>query len=132
MIKPYLFIKLTSKKGRGLFTTRNIAADVVIEESPVIVMSADERTLLDKTLLHDYIFEWRAEGDTSENTGCCVALGYISVYNHSYTSNCEYFMDFDNEMIQVRTVRKILEGEEVTINYNGDWNNEKKVWFDVE
>lgn len=132
MIKSNLFIKLTSKKGRGLFTNKNIAAGVIIEESPVIVMNAEERVLLDKTLLHDYIFEWRAQGDNTENTGCCVALGYISVYNHSYTSNCEYFMDFEKEMIQVKTVRKILAGEEVTINYNGDWNDEKKVWFEVD
>jgi hypothetical protein len=41
-------------------------------------------------------------------------------------------MDFENEMIQIKTVRKILAGEEVTINYNGDWNDQKKVWFDVE
>ncbi|MEO6949579.1 MAG: SET domain-containing protein-lysine N-methyltransferase [Ginsengibacter sp.] len=132
MIKPYLFIKLTSKKGRGLFTNKNIAVGVIIEESPVVVMSAEERELLDKTLLHDYIFEWRERGASTETTGCCVALGYISIYNHSYASNCEYFMDFENEMIQIKTVRKILAGEEVTINYNGDWNDQKKVWFDVE
>lgn len=132
MIKPYLFIKLTSKKGRGLFTNKNIESGVIIEESPVIVMSTDERALLDKTLLHDYIFEWRGQGESTKTTACCVALGYISVYNHSYTSNCEYFMDFENEMIQIKTVRKILVGEELTINYNGDWNDQKKVWFDVK
>jgi hypothetical protein len=41
-------------------------------------------------------------------------------------------MDFEEEIIQVKTVRNINAGEELTINYNGDWNNEKKVWFDVK
>jgi hypothetical protein len=61
-----------------------------------------------------------------------MALGLIPIYNHSYTSNCEYFMDFDEQTIFVKTVRDIRKGEELTINYNGDWNDVKKVWFDVE
>jgi SET domain-containing protein len=41
-------------------------------------------------------------------------------------------MDFEEESIHVKTVRDIVTGEEITINYNGDWNNEKKIWFEVE
>ena len=41
-------------------------------------------------------------------------------------------MDFENEIIQVKTVRRINAGEELTINYNGDWNNKKKIWFDAD
>jgi SET domain-containing protein len=90
-------------------------------------MSAEERTLLDQTLLHDYIFEW---GKDSKQ--CCMALGYVPVYNHSYISNCEYEMDFENEIIKIKTIRIIEAGEELFINYNGDWNNAKKIWFDVK
>jgi uncharacterized protein len=126
MIQKYLFLKAAKNKGRGIFTKEKIAANTLIEESPVIVMSAKDRELLDKTLLHDYIFEWGENKDK-----CCMALGFIPIYNHSYTSNCEYFMDFEKEIIQIKTVRQIEKGEELTINYNGDWNDEKKVWFDV-
>lgn len=127
MINESLFIKKTEGKGRGIFTSKNIPADTIIEESPVIVLSASDRILLDKTLLHDYIFEWGEDKDE-----CCMALGFIPLYNHSYQSNCEYFMDFEEESIHVKTVRDIVTGEEITINYNGDWNNEKKIWFEVE
>ena len=41
-------------------------------------------------------------------------------------------MNFRKAIITVRTVRAIAAGEELFINYNGDWNNEKKVWFDVK
>jgi uncharacterized protein len=126
MIKPFLYVKNTASKGRGVFTRKKIEANVIIEESPVIVMSAIDRTLLDKTLLHDYIFEW----GTHKN-GCCMALGYISVYNHSNKSNCEYYMDFDQETIQVKTIRPVMQGEELTINYNGTWNDSKLVWFET-
>jgi SET domain-containing protein len=111
--------------GRGVFTSGDIAKDTVIEVSPVIVMTGEQREFLDKTLLHDYIFEW---GDRRES--CCMALGYVPLYNHSYKSNCEYEMDFDQQLITIRSVRFIKAGEEIFINYNGDWNNKTPVWFD--
>lgn len=126
MVKGYLYIKKTSSKGRGVFTSEVIKASTVIEESPVIVMSAEDRINIDKTLLHDYIFAWGEKKDK-----CCMALGFVPLYNHSYTSNCEYFMDFEEETIQLKTVRKINAGEELTINYNGDWNDAKKIWFEI-
>jgi SET domain-containing protein len=127
MLKPYLFVDQTKGKGRGVFTRERIPAGTVIEVAPVIVMSHDERKHLDKTLLHDYIFEW---GKQKEK--CCMALGLIPIYNHSYKSNCEYFMEFEEDSIFVKTVRIIEKGEELTINYNGDWNNAAKVWFETK
>jgi uncharacterized protein len=127
MLKPYLFIEHTTEKGRGVFTHERIPANTVIEIAPVIVMEIADREHLDKTLLHDYIFEWGKLKDK-----CAMALGLIPIYNHSYKSNCEYFMDFEDDSIMVKTVRVIENGEELTINYNGDWNDGKKVWFDVK
>ena len=127
MLKPYLYVGSTTVKGRGVFTRERIPAGTIIEMAPVIVMEKSDRQHLDKTLLHDYIFEWGKLKDK-----CCMALGLIPIYNHSYKSNCEYFMDFEDDTISVKTVRVIDTGEELTINYNGDWNDGKKVWFDVK
>ena len=110
-----------------MFTTADIEKGTVVEVAPVIVMTREERKLLDQTLLHDYIFEWG-----QDPKGCCMALGYLSVYNHSYRSNCEYEMDYEEGLISVKAVRFIKAGEELSINYNGDWNNETPVWFDVK
>ncbi len=122
-----LFISNTDNKGRGVYTKTALQADEIIEVAPVIVMSGEERTLLDKTLLHDYIFEWQPEGKQM----CCMALGWVPVYNHAYNSNCEYFMEYDTDTIYIKTVRNIEAGEELTINYNGDWDDIQPVWFDV-
>ena len=127
MLKPYLFVNDTTEKGRGVFTHERIPANTIIEIAPVIVMELSDREHLDKTLLHDYIFEWGKEKDK-----CAMALGLIPIYNHSYKSNCEYFMDFEDGSIMVKTVRVIENGEELTINYNGDWNDGKKIWFEVK
>jgi SET domain-containing protein len=40
-------------------------------------------------------------------------------------------MDFEEDTIAVKTVRNIKKGEELTINYNGDWNDPAKLWFEV-
>jgi SET domain-containing protein len=126
MILGCLYIALTNTMGRGVFTSENIARGTVVEESPVIVMSQEERKLLDQTLLHDYIFEWGENKDQ-----CCMSLGYVAMYNHSYKSNCEYEMDFDNQIIRIRAIRFIGAGDELFINYNGLWNDNKKVWFEA-
>ncbi len=127
MLKPYLFINTTLEMGKGVFTQEKIQAGVVVEISPVIVMDKQDRLHLDKTLLHDYIFVWGKLKDK-----CCMALGYIPMYNHSYKSNCDYFMDFEEDTIMIETVRIIEKGEELTINYNGDPNDGTKVWFDTK
>ena len=125
MIATFLYTKETETKGWGVFTTEAIPADTLIEISPVIVMTAKEKALLDQTTLYNYIFDW-------QDDQCCMAMGLIPVYNHAYNSNCEYFQDYEDNTIFIKTVRDIAEDEELTINYNGDWDNEKEVWFEVE
>ena len=127
MISSFLFIDKTPGMGLGVFTSEDIDEGVIVEFSPVIVFTKEERSLLDKTLLHDYIFEWGAKKDQ-----CCIGLGYISIYNHSYQSNCEYKMDYEKNTISIVAVRKIKKGEELFINYNGDWNDTKPVWFQTK
>ncbi len=125
-IHPAIYVGTTERKGRGLFTSQALATDIVIENSPVLVMDEEARIHLDKTLLHDYIFEWQPNGKML----CCMAMGYLPLYNHSYASNCEYYMDYDLQTMCIKTVREIEEGEELSINYNGDWDDEKLVWFE--
>jgi len=127
VVASFLFIKNSVKKGRGVFTAQNISQNTVIEISPVIVMRDGDRKLLDQTLLHDYIFEWG-----EDRSQCCMALGYVAMYNHSYQSNCEYEMNYEEDLITIKSIRFIQSGEELFINYNGNWNNKKKVWFDVK
>ena len=125
-ISEHIYVSKARGRGRGVFTKAAIRAKTVIETVPVIVLSKKERKLIDQTLLHDYIFEW---GD--DRTECCMALGYVPLYNHAYNSNCEYEMDFRKHIITIRTVRDVKAGEQLFINYNGEAYNETPVWFDV-
>jgi SET domain-containing protein len=117
----------TAGRGRGVFTTEAIPEGTTIEIAPVIVLNQADRNIVDTTLLHDYIFEWGiAEQEAA------VALGYVSIYNHSVDANCKYDMDFEHKTIQIQTKRAVAADEELCINYNGDGVTDKSVWFDLK
>jgi len=125
MILPIVTIAPSPKRGRGVFATEDIKQGTIIEISPVIVLTARERKIIEQTKLFDYLFEWGKNRKMA-----CVALGYVSVYNHDYSSNCEYDMDFENRTIKITTVKPVKKGEELFVNYNAEPNDKTKVWFD--
>ncbi len=130
MILPDLVIAPSSKGGKGgkgVFTTRAFKIGTIVEMSPVLVFTAAEYLHLAETKLYNYVFEW---GVTRKKAA--LALGYISLYNHSYTANCEYEMDFADDIISIKVVKPIKKGEELFINYNAEADNKSKVWFDAK
>ena len=126
MIQLYLHILPSKNRGNGVFTSEDIKSGTVLEISPVLIMEAADRIHLDKTRMHDYIFEWGEAGKQ-----VCMALGYVPIYNHAYVSNCIYEMDYESDSIKIIAVQDILKGEELFINYNGAWNDDTPIWFDV-
>ena len=127
MILPILIVAPSNKRGRGIFSTEKIPENTVIEISPVLVLSKKDRKQIEKTILFDYIFEW---GDKRKKA--CIALGYLSLYNHAYNANCDYEMDFDTNLMSIKTVREIKKGEELFINYNAIADDASPIWFDAK
>jgi hypothetical protein len=39
-------------------------------------------------------------------------------------------MEYATETISIKAMRDIKAGEELFINYNGDWNDPRPVWFE--
>lgn len=126
MISPLLNIQISADRGRGIFASQNIRKGFIIEVSPVIVLNEKERKIVEKTVLFNYIFEW----GKNKKSGA-LALGYASLYNHSYDANLKYEMDFEKKLITIKTVRSIKKGEELFINYNAEPKDKTKVWFDA-
>ena len=126
MILPILFIAPTEEKGRGVYTSKKIAAGTTIEISPVIVLAPKDRKSIEKSLLYHYIFEW----GSNKKKGA-LGMGYISMYNHSYDANCEYEMDYDAAVMTIKTVKDIKAGEELHLNYNGVPDSKTSLWFDA-
>lgn len=127
MILPCLTIAPSSKGGRGVFTTINLKIGTIIEISPVLVLSKNERAIVEQTLLYNYIFEWGKTGKKA-----AIGLGYLSLYNHDYNANADYTMDFENAIMKITTVKKIEKGEEIFINYNANPSDNTPIWFNAK
>lgn len=119
-------IKNSPGKGRGVFAQRNFKKGEVIESCPVIVLPAKEIDTLELTQLYNYYFAW---GPDSKDAA--IALGYGSLYNHSYMPNARYYKDFDNGLLKYVCIRDIEDNEEITINYNCNPEDKTPVWFDL-
>jgi len=108
-------------KGRGVVAQRHFEPGETVEQMPVIVIPQDEVPIIRKSRLANYYFEW---GEDCKQGA--IALGYGSLYNHSYTPNARYEFREDDESLEFIALSEIRPGEEITINYNnlGDGKNE--------
>jgi SET domain-containing protein len=97
--------------GRGVFATGTIAAGEVIEVCPVLRLPANQRPLIDETLIYEYYFDW--DGDAA------IALGLGSLYNHSGTPNAEYLKDTTTDVVTIRALTAIKAGDEIVFSYSG-------------
>jgi len=127
MILSILYISDSTEKGRGVFTSADIPANTTIEIAPVIEFSKEDRKTIEQTKLYYYIFEWGKKKKKG-----ALGLGYVSMYNHNYNANCEYEMDYDENTIAIKTIKKINAGEELFINYNATPDDASPVWFDAK
>lgn len=122
---PSLYVTDSPIHGRGVFTSSDLVEGSLLEICPVIVIPEADLETLHKTVLHDYYYYW----GTDEKEGCIV-LGFGSIYNHSSTPNAECVPDYENKSFNYFTLRAIEEGEEITVNYNGDSGTQTVLWFD--
>ena len=117
-------VKRAPGKGRGVFARRAIREGEVIERVPVLVLSVAE--VEDASAwegLASYCFLW---GERS----LALALGYGSLYNHSFQPNARYD-DLGRQTKVFTALRDIEPGEEITVNYNGDPEDGAPVGFTV-
>jgi len=116
-------VKKSQISGNGVFATTQILKDELIEVSNLIILEHNEIKFIDKTKLYNYYFSW-------PNNTAALALGFGSIYNHSYTPNCKYKKDLKNKTLGFYAIKKIKKGDEILVNYNGNPNCTEKVWFD--
>jgi SET domain-containing protein len=119
-------VKRSRSKGRGVYAREFIPEGTVFERVPLLVIPAKEILECEHgNFLAAYVFEYpKAKGMVA------LALGFGSLYNHSYDPNARY----DDAGVQVkefRALRDIEVGEEITINYNGAEDIMDPVDFEV-
>jgi SET domain-containing protein len=114
--KIYLADSQIKSAGRGVFASRKIKKDETIEVCPVILLEGEGEKLRRSELYH-YYFIWDKQPDAA------IALGFGSLYNHSYSPNATYKKHVSAKTLEIIAVRDIEKNEEITINYKyGDPN----------
>ena len=117
-------IKTSQIHDRGVFANTDIKKNEIIEICPVIVISKEDRLVLEKTIIDEYAYQW------GEDSLCCaIALGNGSLYNHSYNPNAIYEKDFNAKILIIRAYEAIKAGAEIFINYNMDPKDKSVLWF---
>ncbi len=118
-----LVVRYSHGRGRGVFSTRTYAAGETVEVAPVIAIEPENQHLLVGTVLNSYVFGWR--------DSVAIALGFGSIYNHSWHPNLEYRKRFDEGVIEFVTLRSIAVGEELMTNYASSNPHEAGLWADL-
>ncbi len=121
-----LSVRRAPGKGRGVFANRAFAAGERVEWLPVLVIPQEQLRHLDRTVLRDYYFAWGPSGRDG-----ALALGFGSLYNHSYQPNARFEICGD-EAVALVALRAIDRDEEITVNYHGEPADEAPVWFRVK
>lgn len=112
--------KISDEKGRGVFATRDIRKDEVIEISPVVPV-AKGNILENGDAPDGYLLQWDEDTPGEEYA---MPLGYVMLYNHSSEPNILIETDFNEYTMTVKAGRDIQVGEELT------WNYACELWFD--
>ena len=99
-------------KGRGVFATKRLFVDEIIEKAPVLLVPREQVEILANTFLGSYMF------NSDNRKHVAIGLGLTSMLNHDEDPNAEFFIVGDN--ITIKAKRGISAGAEITINYGWD------------
>lgn len=123
--KPaHTIVKESTLHGRGVFATKNINRGALIETAPAVFLSYEEKELLRHSPLFNYYFLIN-----NPNNPAVFGFGNSSFYNHSSQANCFYTFSTKRNVIRFYAFRKIMNGEEITINYNGKPDDINPIYF---
>jgi len=116
-----LEVKESPGKGRGVFASAPIPERCCIERSPVIVIPEEQIVHIRRTELCNYYFKWGKDA--------AIALGLGSLFNHSYRPNAAFYLNKKERVIEFYSLQPICQGDEITVNYNGDPKDQSRLWF---
>jgi SET domain-containing protein len=111
--------------NRGVFATQDIAKGVLLHVAPVVPYPNSQHKYIEKTVLDDYVYEYGINHSA-------IVLGYGMLFNHSYTPNATYDINFSNHTFEFYAYTDIVAGEEILINYNGDVDDNDPLWFNKD
>lgn len=111
--------------GWGVFALKDMRSGEVVELLPALVVPHEDMAQVEGSYLDRYAYE-------GPEDQYIVATGACSWLNHKNPANCEYEVHWEDDgdfYVRVFAVKTIKKGQEITINYNGSYNDPTPVNF---
>lgn len=125
--KIYISQSKMPKAERGVFARIDIQKGEIIEKCPVIEVPKYDIYNTRGSILVTYFFYF---GKNKERLA--IALGFGSIYDHSYKPNATYKIKPKEKIIDFVALKDIKKDEEITVNYNfGNPKDKRPLWFEV-
>ncbi|MDO8503877.1 MAG: SET domain-containing protein [bacterium] len=125
--KIYISQSTIADAGRGVYAKRDIKKGEIIERCPVIEVPKHDTSNLRESILVTYFFYF---GKNKERS--VVALGFGSIYNHTYEPNATYKEKHAEKTMDFIALKNIKKDSEITVNYNhGNPKQKSPLWFEV-
>ena len=114
--------------GRGVYARHDIKKGEIIESCPIIEVPKHDMSKLKESILVAYFFYF---GKNKEQLA--MALGFGSIYNHSYKPNATYKIRHGEKIIDFIALNDIKKDKEITFDYSSGNLKDKKspLWFEV-
>lgn len=112
--------------GRGVFAKKDIKRGGIIEVCPIIELPEHDASNLEEGILITYLYYFGKDREKA-----LVALGFGSIYNHTYTPNALYEIKASEKTITFSAQKNIKKDQEITVNYNhGNPKGTNPLWFE--
>jgi len=119
----YYQIKKTKEKGRGVFARQDIAAGAVIGDYLGVLIKDEKAEALEKKYGHScYSMDYNDNGLSIFPVD--IKAAGIHLINHSCAPNCDAYFYYGHTLYFA--IRRILPGEELTIDYGFDTDGGNK------
>lgn len=126
--KVYVGKSRIHNAGRGVYARCDIKKGEIIETSPIIKVPRHDMSNLKESILVTYFFYF-----DKNKKRLALALGFGSIYNHSYTPNIIYKIKSKEKLIDFIALDNINKNDELTFNYHNssDLKSKKRpLWFE--
>lgn len=124
--KIYISQSRIPEADRGVFANIGIKLGEVIERCPIIELPEHDLASLGESILVTYFYFF---GEKKERA--LVALGFGSIYNHTYEPNAVYKIKPKEKIIEFIAIKNIKKDEEITVNYIQGNHKRTPLWFEV-
>lgn len=123
--KIYINNSKIPNANRGVYASKDIKKDELIESCPLIEISQHDMANLNESILVTYFFYFG-----KDKQRLAIALGFGSIYNHTYKPNAKYKIKIKGSTIDFIALKDIKKDDEITFNYNNGTPNDKRpLWI---